>query len=1014
MNFQDVVLNLQRYWAAQGCIIQQPVDQETGAGTLNPATFLRVLGPEPWSVAYAEPCRRPTDGRYGDNPYRLGAYYQFQVIIKPSPPNIMELYLDSLRALGIDPLKHDIRFVEDDWEQPTLGAWGLGWEVWADGMEVTQFTYFQQAGQVNLKPTAVELTYGLERICMYLQGVDDVFDLEWVDGIKYRDVHHQSEVEYSHYCFEEADTDMLMRHLNEYEAEAMRLLDKGLVLPGYDFVLKANHAFNVLDARQAISVTERQNYIRRIRTMARTAAKSYVGKREEMGHPLLRGAAPKVAPAAKAAHTPVVLDKPAEVFLEIGAEEIPAGFIEPALSHMADALKKGLEAARLSHGAIHTAGTPRRLAVWVEDVDAGQEDRQEVRMGPPAKVAFDADGNPTRAAQGFAKKQGVSVDQIFMKETERGQYAAVKVDIVGRKTAEVLPELLSQIVAGIPFRKSMSWGSRDETFARPVHWICALYGGNVVPVTFGTVASGNTTYGHRFMAPGALEVTDAASWRAALTEAKVVVDIEKRRQTIREGLAKMATEVGGRYVEDEALVREVANLVEYPWGQLGRFEEDTLRLPREVLVTAMRSHQRYFAFEDNDGKLLPCFGVFNNTLVEDPAVVIHGNQRVLAARLYDAKFFFEEDAKRKLEDRLEMLGRVTFLGKLNKIGVGADLLSRTARLRELAQYIATVAFPGDEALLGHADRAAHLSKADLMTHMVNEFPELEGVIGGYYARNEGEPDEVAQAIGEHYQPKGPGDAVPASRAGICLASADKLERLAACYAIGDKPSGNKDPHGLRRAALGLLRILNESGIDIDLRAATAAAVKVVIGGDDQEKIDGITAEIMAFFEGRLRSELVENHRTDIVDAVLAAGFDRTLDARQRVAALDDIAQQADLAPLGEAFKRINNILQKNAGQIDAGASFQEDRVVQEEERTLGQMAMELREHMTAQLQKGDYHAALGHLVRLQKPLDDFFTEVMVMHEDTALRTNRLALLLHLRRTFETVADVSRIQVRASA
>lgn len=292
MYFQDVILTLQRYWADQGCVVMQPVDQPTGAGTLNPATFLRVLGPEPWRVAYAEPCRRPTDGRYAENPYRLGAYYQFQVILKPAPSNVVDLYLDSLRTLGVDPMEHDIRFVEDDWEQPTLGAWGLGWEVWADGMEITQFTYFQQAGGFDLSPISSEITYGLERICMYLQQVESVYDLDWVEGVKYGDIHTQSEMEYSRYSFEEADTAFLSQTLDACEAEALRLLDKGLVLPGYDYVLQASHLFNLLDARGAISVTERQKYILRIRRLARTAAGAHLAKREELGFPMLKDRQP--------------------------------------------------------------------------------------------------------------------------------------------------------------------------------------------------------------------------------------------------------------------------------------------------------------------------------------------------------------------------------------------------------------------------------------------------------------------------------------------------------------------------------------------------------------------------------------------------------------------------------------------------------------------------------------------------------------------------------------------------
>ncbi len=288
MTFQDLILALQNYWAKKGCVIQQPYDMEKGAGTFHPATFLRALGPEPWNVAYVEPSRRPTDGRYGENPNRLQHYYQFQVILKPSPLDIQDLYLDSLRSFGIDSKKHDIRFVEDDWESPTLGAWGLGWEVWLDGMEITQFTYFQQCGGIDLKPVSGELTYGIERIAMYIQGVDNVYDLEWVKGIKYGDIHHQTEVEFSHYNFEEADTAMLTRLFDMYEGECQRLVGKELVFPAYDFVLKCSHSFNLLDARGAISVTERANYIGRVRNLARLCAEGYVAQREKMGFPLLK------------------------------------------------------------------------------------------------------------------------------------------------------------------------------------------------------------------------------------------------------------------------------------------------------------------------------------------------------------------------------------------------------------------------------------------------------------------------------------------------------------------------------------------------------------------------------------------------------------------------------------------------------------------------------------------------------------------------------------------------------
>ncbi|MFV1956883.1 MAG: glycine--tRNA ligase subunit alpha [bacterium] len=285
--YQDVVLELEQFWADKGCVVQQPYDLEVGAGTLNPATLLRALGPEPWNVAYVEPSRRPTDGRYGENPNRLQHYYQYQVILKPSPDNIQDLYLESLYALGIDPGKHDIRFVEDDWENPTVGAWGLGWEVWLDGMEITQFTYFQQAGGIDLKPVCAELTYGIERIAMYIQGVESIYDLVWTEGVTYGDVHHQGEVEHSKYNFDEADTNMLFKLFDMYEAESRRILEKGLILPAFDYCLKCSHTFNILDARGAISVTERTSFIHRVRNLCRACAEAFVAQREEMGYPLM-------------------------------------------------------------------------------------------------------------------------------------------------------------------------------------------------------------------------------------------------------------------------------------------------------------------------------------------------------------------------------------------------------------------------------------------------------------------------------------------------------------------------------------------------------------------------------------------------------------------------------------------------------------------------------------------------------------------------------------------------------
>ncbi|MBH25181.1 MAG: glycine--tRNA ligase subunit beta [Myxococcales bacterium] len=700
-----------------------------------------------------------------------------------------------------------------------------------------------------------------------------------------------------------------------------------------------------------------------------------------------------------------------QLFLEIGTEELPARFIQPAMDGLARLLTERLAELHLAHGEVHAVGTPRRVTVWIDDVSDRQEDREEVKVGPPARIAYDKEGNPSRAAQGFARTNGVEVGDLFETETPRGPYLAARIQHKGRATAELLAEELPAVIDAIPFKKSMRWGHETVAFGRPVRWICALYAGEAVTFEYGDVTSGTITYGHRVMAPAAIEVTDAQHYQAALYEAHVIVDPADRRAIIREELAGLAQQAGGRVVEDEELIHEVANLTEDPWGGLGSIDPENLKLPREVLISSMRKHQRYFALEDEGGALLPHFAVFNNTRVRDPAVVIYGNERVLKARLHDGTFFYAEDRKRPLGDRLDDLKRVTFLGELGKKGLGPTSYDRTQRLIALAERVAAIAYPEQSDVASQARRAAELSKTDLTTLMVGEFPDLQGTIGAYYARADGEPDAVATAIGEQYMPRGVDDDTASTPAGVCLALADKLEKIAVCFAVKLIPTGNKDPYGLRRAALGVLKTLEARDLDLNLRELVDASVATALtdalyaeGGAED------VAAIMGFFEARLRSELVGDHRSDIVDAVMAAGFDRPRHARLRVAALSDIAREADLAPIGEAFKRINNILQRNADQIPADAEFNAAHAQQEQERALGELAADIRGSMREHLGRGDYRDALSHLTRLQEPLEDFFNEVMVMADDETLRTNRLALLEGLRSMFEAVADVSRIHV----
>jgi len=429
LDFQSIMFALQTYWAKQGCLIWQPYYSQVGAGTMNPATFLRVLGPEPWKVAYVEPSVRPDDGRYGMNPNRLQQHYQFQVILKPDPGNPQELYLDSLRAIGIDPHEHDIRFVEDNWESPALSAWGLGWEVWLDGQEITQFTYFQQAGGVSLDVPSVEITYGLERIAMALQRVRDFKLIQWNPQRTYGDVNQVAEREHSTYYFEVADVDRLREMFNLFDQEARLALERKLVLPAYDYVIKCSHTFNVLDARGAVGFTERQALFAEMRELSRRVAQTYIEQRQEMGFPWM-----EVSPQEPETSVEVVLPQPhtdtADLLLEIGTEELPTGDLDAALDQLKEAVPLLLEKFNLSHGEILVQGTPRRLVVLVKALQTQQTDRVIEVKGPPAERAFDAAGKPTKAAEGFARSRGVDVSQLKVRNIEgrrlRGRRGAGK------------------------------------------------------------------------------------------------------------------------------------------------------------------------------------------------------------------------------------------------------------------------------------------------------------------------------------------------------------------------------------------------------------------------------------------------------------------------------------------------------------------------------------------------------------------------------------------------------------
>ena len=1008
MTFQEIILALEKFWADHGCIIQQPCDIEVGAGTFNPATFLRCLGPEPWRVAYVEPVRRPTDGRYAENPFRVGAYYQYQVILKPAPENVLPLYLESLYSLGISPRKNDMRFVEDDWESPTLGASGLGWEVWWNGAEVTQFTYFQQMGSIDLDPICAEITYGLERIALYLQDVDDFFEIRWNEHLNYGDVHRQSEVEYSTYNFEHANVDMLFELFSTYEKETHACLDAGLVLPATDHVLKCSHTFNMLDARGVISVTERVSYIERVRRLAQRIARAYVKQREEMEHPLIGKWAAVGGicnpDASETQGSENITQETADLLFEIGTEEIPASYVPPVLEQLRETAAKSLTNHRIPFGDVETLGTPRRITLSIKDIKTLQESEETEVVGPPKRIAYDENGEPTKAAVGFAKTQGVELTALRIVETERGEYVAVSKLETGVPTREILKTLLTEWTEALRFPKTMRWETESEgprafaRFARPIRWLVALLGDEVVNCTYGAAHAGRLTYGHRALHPEpiTLDSADLSTYVEKLRAVGVLVCPKERRDTIEKQVRDVLAVEGYLPKLDEELLDTVNYLVENPQPIVGNFSESHLEIPSEVLITAMKKHQRYFPMWKSESVLAAKFVTISNGTDGNIDGVRHGNERVLRARLNDAEFFYSEDQKTSLADKVERLGAVVFHAKLG------SLLDKAERLKALVQFISTES-QVPETTTRHAERAAWLCKADLTTHMVIEFPSLQGITGRYYAQNSGEAEPVATAIAEHYQPLGADTPLPETEVGALVAIADKLDTIVGYFGIEERPTGSQDPYSLRRHTLGTIRILQDRKLPFSLDAIVEKAISLYT----VELADDTRTSVLNFIKERLRVILLQTHQyaPDLADAVLAVGAVDIIDILKRASILAEFRLTPNFEEVYNALNRVLRIL-----PTDAPETVDATLLCDDAEKQLYACITEAELGFQQSIQERDYAKLLTQLAALQPAIDTFFDDVLVMAEEPALRTNRLALLNRIGQNIYAVADLTKLVI----
>ena len=698
------------------------------------------------------------------------------------------------------------------------------------------------------------------------------------------------------------------------------------------------------------------------------------------------------------------------LLLEIGSEEIPAGYIDPALQALSENLQQKLSNARISHGKVAVYGTPRRLTVQVQEVAAKQTAVSSEVVGPPARVGYDADGKPTVAAEKFAEKVGVPVNKLTVTETAKGSYLCVTVTEKGQPSKNLLKTILPEVILATPFPKKMRWADLDIEFARPIHYVVALMGKSVIPFQLGNLRSNRYSRGHYFMNPGRIKLADADEYVSSLKAAKVLVDIAERKKLLRREIEKVAAKLGGTILKDEELVDINTHLVEYPIAVAGKFDKEFLEVPDETLINAMREHQKYFSVLDSKGKLMPCFISVNNTRAKNMNLVATGHERVIRARLADAQFFYRGDLAVSNKKRVEKLQGVLFQAKLG------TMYEKTARVGKMAESIAKLVADEDKAdstkasLKKRVARAAFLSKADLVSQVVGEFPKLQGVMGRIYAEVGGELPTVAAAVEEHYRPVYSGGALPETTTGSVLSIADKMDSICGFFSVGLVPTGASDPYALRRQGIGIIQIMQRRGFSFSLQELIRTSLRLY-GIKGKGKVADLTDKVYTFIKNRISHLLTdEGFSKDVVAAVADISVDDVPSVWNRVRALEALKAQPDFEPLVSGFKRVGNLLKKSgikAGSRPAGA-VQTDLFEHKSEQKLYSAYQKVAKKVTAAIAAGEFEQALKEIATLRGPVDEFFDGVMVMAKKKKVRTNRLRLLAHISALFDNLADFSKL------
>ncbi|MBI5287140.1 MAG: glycine--tRNA ligase subunit beta [Deltaproteobacteria bacterium] len=688
-----------------------------------------------------------------------------------------------------------------------------------------------------------------------------------------------------------------------------------------------------------------------------------------------------------------------DLLIEIGTEDIPAGFIPGAMESLENSLKETIKEHGLGFKGIHAFGTPRRLGVWIEKVEEKQADKVAETIGPARKVAFDEKGNPTKVAEGFARAQGVKVNDLKVVRTEKGEYIRARKEVKGKNTQDILSGVLPEIITSLPFPKAMRWSEGDITFARPIHWILALFGNTVLPIHVGDIKSDRFTMGHRFLRPKPFRVSGAKDYLKKIKESYVIIGPDERKVSIEKGIKRVLKGMNAQIIKDDELLNEVTNLVEYPVVLRGSFDKEFLNLPKEVVINAMREHQRYFSVVDNTGNLLPYFITIANTPAKNPRVVIKGNERVLRARLNDARFYFEKDIKIPLAGRVEALKGVVFQAKL---GTSYEKMDR---LRALALFIADMVLPAIKRIV---DRVAYICKADLVSGMVGEFPKLQGIMGREYALRSGEDHEVAKAIYEHYLPLSAGGELPTELPGAIVGIADRMDTICGCFGIGLVPTGTADPYGLRRHAIAIIAIILEKDLIIPIDTLVDSSIKL-LKDKVTRSLPDIKRDVLEFFSARLQNQLLnQGYSHDTIEAVLATPWYDMGDAVNRIKALEGFKKDRDFPSLVIAFKRVSNILKGSRFEELQGVRVDQSLFEDRAEKDLFEAIEGMSPDIDRYWKEGTYEGVFKCLLSLKGPIDIFFDRVMVMAEDKRIRKNRLVLLNNVRDLYYRIADLSKM------